>query len=492
MGWGRKHVALRSDGQEKSRRPPEFRSQPAERATPYNGPVNSPVQAIDDWARAHKDLILSETQAVLRIPSVKDDATVGPGAPFGRACADALEHTLALCKRLGMRTQNFGGYAGHAEFGPEDAPEYVAMLGHLDVVPPGDDWTRDPWGGVIDDGWLWSRGASDDKGPTFAALFGAKAVLDSGVPLTRRIRLIFGCDEESGWECMAHYFGDAGQPMPALGFTPDAGFPLYHAEKGSFTAVVEKVVAGGRVVAFESGLRPNMVPDRAHATLRGSEGAAALRKKRLTVEKTGDELSVSAVGKSAHGASPQKGLNAGAKLARALASVCDDPWLAQIASLVAPDGSGVGIAGRDDITGALTCNLGVLRQAGNVVRLTFNVRYPATWNSEATLARFRESVEGQGWALVDMHHTAPLYVPLDQEPVKTLLRVYRERTGDRSRPKTMGGRTYATTIQPVGVAYGAARKGDPDVAHRPDERFAVARLLECVPLYGQALYELAR
>jgi lysophospholipid acyltransferase (LPLAT)-like uncharacterized protein len=35
------------------------------------------------------------------------------------------------------------------------------------------------------------------------------------------VRLIFGCDEESGWDCMEHYFGRAGQPKPDLAFTPD-------------------------------------------------------------------------------------------------------------------------------------------------------------------------------------------------------------------------------------------------------------------------------
>ncbi|MDC6663049.1 M20/M25/M40 family metallo-hydrolase, partial [Leclercia adecarboxylata] len=142
--------------------------------------------------------------------------------------------TLALCASLGMRTENFSGYAGHAEFGPEDAPEMVAMLGHLDVVPVGSEWTREPFGAEIEGDWLYARGASDDKGPTYAALFGAKAVLDSGLPLTRRIRLIFGCDEESGWECMRHYFEVAKQAKPDLAFTPDAGFPLCYAEKGSF------------------------------------------------------------------------------------------------------------------------------------------------------------------------------------------------------------------------------------------------------------------
>src|SRR5688500_4993547 len=72
---------------------------------------------LEAWVDSHREEIIREAQAILRIPSVEEKETVGPNAPFGRPIADALEHTLSLCERLGMRTENFGGYAGHAEFG---------------------------------------------------------------------------------------------------------------------------------------------------------------------------------------------------------------------------------------------------------------------------------------------------------------------------------------------------------------------------------------
>lgn len=466
--------------------------------------------ALSAWIDAHADQIIAETQAVLRIASVSDAATIAAGAPFGRAVADALDHTLGLCARLGMATENFGGYAGHATFGTGN--EIAAMLGHLDVVPAGSGWTRDPWGGAVDNGYLWGRGASDDKGPTFAALWGAKAVLDSGAKLSRRIRLIFGCDEESGWQCMAHYFGVAGQPRPTVAFTPDAFFPLVHAEKGSFTAVAEKIVEEShsplRVVAFRSGLRANMVPGEAAATLAGEAGAlggvahvlAAVEN--ITVEQTGDGLLiVRARGKGAHGSTPEQGVNAALVLLRALSasgSSFDDlahgdaAWMTDLARRGAPDGATLGIGGRDALAGPLTSNLGVVMLESGTVRATFNVRYPPTWNGDETIERFQASLAQTGWRVLEPSHTPPLYVPLDQEPVKTLLRVYREHTGDMTPPATMGGRTYATTVAPVGVAFGAAMPGDPETAHQADERFAVERLLQCAKIYAHALYELAR
>lgn len=465
-------------------------------------------EQLEAWVEAHRDEIIAETQAILRIPSVEQDAKEA-GAPFGRPIADALEHTLALCRRLGMATENFDGYAGHAEFGT--GAQIVAMLGHLDVVPEGSAWTRDPWGAVIEDGWIFARGSSDDKGPTYAALFGAKAVLDvtrtAGVSLSRRIRLIFGCDEESGWQCMTHYFGAAGQPKPDLAFTPDAGFPLIYAEKGAFTGVAERVVERGDmglvVDSFHAGLRPNMVPDEAVALLTGD---AALQEaivlaladtEGVYAEHSGDRLRVFARGVSAHGATPQNGVNAAVKLIQALAHLPhlateERVWMEDLIGRALPDGDGVGLAGSDEITGPLTCNLGVVTKEAGAVRATFNIRYPATWASDHTTGRFREILEAAGWGIASFAHTPPLYVPQDQEPVRTLLRVYREQTGDLREPGTMGGRTYATVVAPNGVAFGAAMEGDPDVAHQADERFAVERLIQCAKIYAHALYELAK
>jgi succinyl-diaminopimelate desuccinylase len=420
------------------------------------------------WVDAHQETILSETQAILRIPSVKE-APSGPDAPFGQPCADALTHTLALCERLGFRVQRFGGYAGHAEFGPEDAPEYVAALGHLDVVPTGDPatWSVEPFGAVVKDGWLFARGASDDKGPTFAALFAAKAVLDSGMPLKRRIRLIFGCDEESGWECMDHYFGPAGQPQPTYAFAPDADFPLIFAEKGAFTAIVTKNITSS-VTVLRSGLRANMVPESATATL--TDGTTLLE-----------------MGKSAHGSTPEKGENAAVKLLEKLG----EGWASELAHFAEITGAGLNLKGSDAISGALTCNLGVVSVENQIASGTINVRYPATWSPGKMEATLRAVMDATGWNVTSYNDMPPLYVPVDAEPVKTLLAVYREHTGDMRPPVAIGGRTYATAVSPVGVAFGAAMPGDPDVAHQPDERILVERLIGCTKIYADALFRLA-
>jgi succinyl-diaminopimelate desuccinylase len=446
---------------------------------------------IAQWIDDNRESILSWTQDVLRVPSVLNRDDAGPGKPFGQPCATVLDRALAICERNGMRVRNFDGYAGHAEFGPEDAPEYIAVLGHLDVVPTGTGWSKDPWGGEISDGWIWGRGALDDKGPTMAALAGALAVKELGLPLHHRVRLIFGCDEENEWRCMEHYFGTAGQAKPKMGFTPDAGFPLYFAEKGALTAVLERPLDVTWLKRFQSGLAANMVPADAEAEVAVTQRMAPSNLSYLNVDATASGALWRATGQSAHGATPAAGRNAAVRLAMALRRIGPSDALDQLIHVARIDGSGLGLAGSDPVSGRLTLNCGVVELCGDVLRATVNIRFPVTWDSTGFEARFRESVNVSGWSVARCDLTAPLYVPVDAEPVKTLMQVYRAHTGSRAKPRAMGGRTYATTIEPNGVAFGPSMPGDESRAHQPDERFSVERFLMCSAIYAEATARLA-
>ena len=190
----------------------------------------------------------------------------------------------------------------------------------------------DPYGAVIKDGKIYARGSSDDKGPTMAAYYAMKLVKEQGLPLKKRVRLILGTDEESGWRCVEHYFKK--EEMPDTGFVPDANFPIIHAEKGiaNFDIVQvpgnveEEPAPGNLLVSFQSGRRYNMVPDFAEARLKLLEGASDIREKfddyleknglTGTASASNDEVVLTMVGVSAHGAEPQNGINAGTLLAR--------------------------------------------------------------------------------------------------------------------------------------------------------------------------------
>ena len=115
----------------------------------------------------------------------------------------ALHWVLKLAQSMGLRTGNMDDMVGWAEYGEGD--ELVAVLGHLDVVPIGSGWTKPPFGGVIEDGRLYGRGATDDKGPILAALFALYDIKRSGAPLGKRVRILYGTEEETGCEDMKYY-----------------------------------------------------------------------------------------------------------------------------------------------------------------------------------------------------------------------------------------------------------------------------------------------
>ena len=340
-----------------------------------------------------------------------DESSAGPGAPFGKGVAEALEYLLDLARKDGFQTKNLDGYAGHVEYG--EGEELIGVLGHVDVVPPGDGWTTPPFAPEIRDGKLYARGAIDDKGPTMAAYFALRLIKELGLPLSKRVRLILGTDEENLWRDMAYYFER--EEMPSMGFAPDADFPIIYAEKGllDITLVGDGSAAAGEADAeawtlarWEAGHRFNMVPDGARAVLEGSGDVFDLKMKyqdyllqnriRGYAQEADDHLLLVLEGRSHHGSEPDKGLNAGLELARFLHSIALDPegarFIGMIHDLLVDDffGNKLGIAQEDDTVGPLTVNAGVFRyEKGGERRLGLNVRYPIRGDSESILKRHR-------------------------------------------------------------------------------------------------------
>lgn len=198
-----------------------------------------------------------------------------------------MDFALELAAKDGFITKEVGNVAGHAEFGQGE--ELVAALGHVDVVPVGDDWSHDPFDPILKDGKVFARGSADDKGPAMAAYYAMKIIKELDLPLSRRVRMIYGSDEESGMSCVERYFET--EEQPTMGFVPDAEFPIIHAEKGiseldiSFKDGEKEGNADFRLISFESGARYNMVPDHAKAVLENVKDFDVLSKKIRSVSK---------------------------------------------------------------------------------------------------------------------------------------------------------------------------------------------------------------
>ncbi len=263
-----------------------------------------------------KDDLIRDTQQFLQIKSVWEEESAKEGAPFGEGVEKALSFMLHKGEAEGFASKNLEGYAGHLEMGQGE--ELVGILCHVDVVPEGDGWTTPAYSADIRDGKIFARGAIDDKGPTMAAYYAMKIVKELGLPLSKRVRMIIGTDEESNWKCVDHYFKN--EEMPTIGFAPDADFPIINAEKGiSDIQVVqndsEEKKGTYELVSFDSGRRLNMVPDFAEAVITGEDVNAltvayeeylqtAKKIGKSTIE--GNTVTLQIEGISAHGSTPEK------------------------------------------------------------------------------------------------------------------------------------------------------------------------------------------
>ena len=128
-----------------------------------------------------------------------------PGMPFGRNSAEALMWLLETAKNDGFTAVDLDNYCGYIEYG--EGAEMIAIACHLDIVPTGDPaaWSFPPFQMTRKNGKLYGRGVADDKGPLAMVYCLMRELKRRNVKLRRRLRLIVGCAEETGSECLDHY-----------------------------------------------------------------------------------------------------------------------------------------------------------------------------------------------------------------------------------------------------------------------------------------------
>jgi succinyl-diaminopimelate desuccinylase len=455
-----------------------------------------------------KEQMIADIQQFLQIKSVLDEENVKEGAPFGEGIQKALLHLLEKGSKDGFTPKNLDGYAGHLEFGEGD--ELLGILCHVDVVPEGDGWTSDPYSAEIRDGKIYARGAIDDKGPTMAAYYAMKIVKELNLPLSKRVRMIIGTDEESQWRCVDHYFKH--EEMPTLGFAPDADFPIINAEKGICDFYLQKTNEtsdsfgeDGKLVSFQSGRRLNMVPDFAEATVHTKNSQLQTQFDQFLSQHSmkgncfveGEVYKFELEGVSAHGMEPNNGINAGLKLVKFLAEAKLDENGMNFITLIndyfveESRGRAVGVAVEDEISGPLTMNIGVLSYSEEKINIGINMRSPVTHDVEPTKTTIANLGEEHGYKMSIVSEMKPHYVAENHPLVQTLSKVYEERTGEKANLIAIGGGTYARSLE-AGVAFGPMFPGSEDVAHQKDEYVIIDDLLKATAIYAQAIYELTK
>ena len=441
---------------------------------------------IKNLVKTYENQIIENLTTLVSYPSVLD--TSDAKYPFGKANADCLEAALNLCEQYGFKTKNLDNYCGYAEIG--EGEELIGVIGHLDVVPVSDGWKTDPFTLTRDGNKLYGRGSSDDKGPVCCSMAALQIVKQLRPNLNKRIRLIMGCNEETGSKCLDYYVKKEGHVD--WGFTPDGSFPGVHGEKGmvggTFTCV------SNVITNMYSGIAGNIVPNKVTLDLLADSYNKELLEKyyidnNIQYELENNHLTV--YGQSAHASTPEEGVNAVNKAILGLYHAeCKDPFVEFYYNTFAQstDGAGLGI-NFTDAYGALTLNIGVIRQEGNQITGSIDIRFPVTMHSEDITKPMLENCKGATLNLA--RGVEPLFFAPDSTLIKTLVDAYVTVTGDTvNKPITMGGGTYAKGIKNT-IAFGGMFP-DAENAHMHDnDEFAkIDELLMQTEIYVHALLKL--
>ena len=395
--------------------------------------------------------------------------------PFGKGAADCLAHFLALADSFGFETHNYDNYVGEVIFG--DAEKEFAILAHLDVVPAGNGWEKDPFSGEISDGKIWGRGAIDDKGPAMCILYALKALKDEGFVPAKKIKFIVGCNEECGWASIEHY--NEVTTMPEEGFSPDGSFPVIYAEKGILHVRLHFPMGEKPPFFFlEGGSSANMVCDECSATPRT---LTLTRARDLGLEIRNKKLI--AHGKSAHGSTPELGENAILPILKFFEEKSEQ--VRYIIDCVFNDK--FRLTELEDETGKLTLSPDMIKYRKGEIQVICDIRYPATIPYSVIVNKLSE----MGVKYETIHHQKPLMQDKNGELVQKLLKAYEECTGTQAEPIAIGGGTYARALK-NGVAFGPEMDNDEPVIHQANEYITLERVQLLLNVYKKAIAELTK
>ena len=453
--------------------------------------------------------IIETIQKSVQIKTVLD--TPVEGGPFGKGNKECLEYILSVAECLGFRTVNLDGYCGYAEIG--DGKDIVGIIGHLDVVPEGDGWKYPPYSGALVDDEIWGRGTIDDKGPIIISMYAIKALMDEGLKFDKRVRIIFGCNEETGSKCMEHYL-EVDEPI-SYGVTPDSNFPVIFAERtinNIFLSGKSESRGNVKLEKLDGGIVINAVPDICEFTLKtdgifsvgklikatmeicknlsNMEGITYSMKQKSFLGMVGKAKFV-VRGKAAHGSVPHHGINAVSYALDAMNDVIDDDFVEFYNRTIGTtyNGEKLGCYAEDEY-GKIAVNVGLCHYGNGKFEVRINSRLPFTTDTPTMVEQIKNTV-GEN-VKVDLKSTADGFkMDENSKMIKALMKAYSEVTGDtESKPICSAGGTYAREFKNC-VAFGPEMNGYGEmIIHEPNERISLSAIKAIFNIYFKAYRDL--
>lgn len=391
---------------------------------------------------------------------------------------------------------------------------YYGIIGHLDVVPEGENWTYPPFSGKIINGNIFGRGAIDDKGPVISSIYAMKTVMEN-CKVKKRVRLILGLNEEKDWKCINYY--KKHEEIPTIGFSPDADFPCIYAEKSILTSYIQMNYSeylSQNIIITNINCNNNalnVVPKICSVTLKINNNniptnsfldkLKEIKDKydfEIDIYKIDDEnIKLTSYGIQAHSAHPDLGVNSISRLIILL----DDIFKAYNINIELFDyfkkyigtdyyGEKLGMNFEDE-SGKLTLNVGNFSLENSNLKIGMNLRVPIKINILDVENIFITSlVEYINLNFETTNYMPALYIPKDDYLVKTLCKIYNEETNSNLEPIAIGGATYARAFKNC-ISFGANFPGNKDMCHQTDEFISIDNLINSCKIYARAIYELS-
>lgn len=435
---------------------------------------------------------LDDLKTLVEIPSVRNLSSAENNAPFGKEIRRAFDKFIEIAQREGFQVHDEKGYAVSAQIG--EGEDYIAVLGHLDVVEAGDYdlWDQDPFTMTEKEGILYGRGVNDDKGPLLAALYAVSRIKEENLKLRYPIRIIAGGAEETTWECMKEYFKHHKQPI--YGFSPDGNFPIVNGEKGILQ--VRFSLPRDKGIEVKSKTRLNYVCDDLEIIL-SDKSAISFIDKASEIRHDEDGIHVSYKGVRSLSRNPQRGKNALFTFTKEFINhVQDYPSLNKMVQMIYDQflddfyGEKSGLYHIDDEMGTGSVCLMSMNTNEEEIELCVDVRYVKSTNEKELLNKLQSIADQYGCKLDILNHKRLLYVSKDSDLIKSLKTAYRRVMNEDAEVFTKGGASYARVLD-NGVAFGATFPGEDPKPHMPNECMPIASLIKAYEIYYESLKELA-
>jgi acetylornithine deacetylase/succinyl-diaminopimelate desuccinylase family protein len=224
--------------------------------TTNDNTATTPYDALDAWIDAHFDEEVRFLQELVRVPT---DTPPGNNAPHAERTADLLrafgfdaeQHAVPAPTVHAAGLETITNLIVRRKYGPGRT---VAMNAHGDVVPPGDGWTHDPYGGEVEGGQLFGRASAVSKCDFATFTFATRALEALGAPLKGGIELYFTYDEEFGGELGPGWLLQQGLVKPDLLIAAGFSYQVVTAHNGCLQMEVTVNGKMGHAAVPETGV----------------------------------------------------------------------------------------------------------------------------------------------------------------------------------------------------------------------------------------------